>query len=204
MMTVNDIMNPARQTCYDHVQYSAPKDGHVRKPYQAVAYGGKLDRSGRKWKGPRRATARESAQDYVDWANGKIAGWPALAKLNRAGHSRVATVRAPNELRTEAYRLLAEASALESKGTQGYVYCISDGTAVKIGKTINHPSNRVASLQTGNPRKLELLATIEANDVAAAEVEMHAKFGHLSVLGEWFEPDVEIFMAFGLCTDDDA
>lgn len=196
---IKDIANQARQAGYDHVHYSGPKGGPIpKKPFQAIACDGtnpKMDKAGRRWRGPRRATAEESAQDYCDYRNS--GGIINRFKLNTAGHVRVKLESVVSPKRAAARRLMAEAVS-EEKSTNGFVYCISDGTALKIGKTVNHPTNRVADLQTGNPRLLKLLAYVEAEDVAVAEAEMHARFAHLSVLGEWFEHDVLILTEFGV------
>lgn len=199
-MTPQDLKNDNRQTGFDHVQYSAPRNARVNKPYQAIAYRGKLDKAGRSWKGPRRASAIESAQDYCDHVNGVGASVMGV-KRNTAGHSRVRDQGPVDPLREEALRLLAETTP--ERGTQGFVYCISDGTAVKIGRTSNHPSNRIAELQTGNPRLLKLLAFVETDDATAAEIAMHRKFAHLNVLGEWFEHHDTIMVEFGLNVNTD-
>lgn len=188
---VSDIANPSRQTGYDHVKFSGSSTGSVAKPYQAIVYGGALDKAGTRWRGPRRATALESAQDYCDYINVPTASPPARARLVKAGHVRIGrraasttpTIRPP--LRTD-----------------GFVYCISDGTAVKIGKSINHPSNRIAELQTGNPRLLSLVALIETDNVTNEEVRLHQKFCHLNILGEWFSPDPSILIEFGLLAEE--
>src|SRR5262245_44306317 len=38
------------------------------------------------------------------------------------------------------------------------LYAITDGLAVKVGKSDGHPVMRLRTLQTGNPRELQLLA----------------------------------------------
>lgn len=70
MLTPNDIRNATRISGYDHVGYN-PSGSSTSKPYQADVYGGKNDTAGRQWKGPRRASADEAAQDYCDYVNGK-------------------------------------------------------------------------------------------------------------------------------------
>lgn len=185
MKTVQ-LFNPDRQSGYDHVHFSAPAGGGVPKPFQAIVYGGSgatMDKAGRRWRGPRRATAKESAQDYCNYINGS--NQAPRAKLIRAGHIRVG--RIPTSVSVHIPRNLP---------INGYVYCITDGTAVKIGKSTNHPSNRLAELQTGNPRLLSLVAYVEADNVTIEEIRMHQKFAHLNVLGEWFEVHPEIIMEF--------
>lgn len=199
MKTVQDLVNPARQTGYDHVQYSAHKGHNVTKPYNAVVYGGTLDKAGRRWKGVMRATAEEAAQDYCDFINADGQQSVAQAKLNRAGHVRVRNHTERSPVTTVVRK---EETPTRDRNVRGYVYCISDGTALKIGKTTNHPSNRVADLQTGNPRLLRLLAFIETENMAETEMDMHRRFNHLNMLGEWFSHDEVILVEFGVMEED--
>lgn len=68
----------------------------------------------------------------------------------------------------------------------GFVYLITDGTAhYKIGVATDVPK-RLAELQTGNPRPLTIIATIQTADPIALETELHAKFADCHVLLEWF------------------
>ena len=70
------------------------------------------------------------------------------------------------------------------------IYFIWDGDHVKIGTSVN-PIPRLKSLQTGNPRKLEILATmIGGRDT---EKSLHDQFSHLRVSGEWFRPDAAMW-----------
>ncbi len=84
---------------------------------------------------------------------------------------------------------------------QPSVYFIGDRAqgVVKIGKS-NKPSQRFQSLQTDNPQSLQILGTILLPTEHAAwtkESELHAKFGHLRIQGEWFRlaPDLEAEIA---------
>ena len=69
-----------------------------------------------------------------------------------------------------------------------YVYFISDGLAVKIGASTNI-AGRVAEMQVGNPRTLEVLFTVPFSDMVvatAAERKYHAIFRNYWLRGEWF------------------
>jgi hypothetical protein len=69
-----------------------------------------------------------------------------------------------------------------------FVYFVSDGVAVKVGASTD-PVARMAHLQTGNPRPLELLFTVPFVDLetaVAAEHRYHAAFRDFWLLGEWF------------------
>ena len=73
-----------------------------------------------------------------------------------------------------------------------YVYFIQEGKGnhghIKIGKSRN-VNERLKSLQTGNPRKLTLMASIRcktANDAYRLEKKLHKKFKSHHVRGEWF------------------
>src|SRR5262245_49110706 len=66
------------------------------------------------------------------------------------------------------------------------VYAIGDGNgAVKVGKTTGHPKERLEALQTGNPRRLVLLAYT----YQYTEAEAHRRMSRLAqrMEGEWWE-----------------
>jgi len=73
-----------------------------------------------------------------------------------------------------------------------YVYFIQEGKGsygyIKIGKS-NNVDKRLDSLQTGNPRKLTLMASIKCktpNDALRLEKKLHIKFKKENIRGEWF------------------
>jgi hypothetical protein len=72
LLIPENIENKDRKSGYDHVMFSIDKrPGHKNpNPYQAVVYGGKTNAAGMEWRGPRRATGEEAAQDYCDYVNG--------------------------------------------------------------------------------------------------------------------------------------
>jgi len=67
------------------------------------------------------------------------------------------------------------------------VYLITDGEYYKIGYTDLQVERRIAELQTGNPRKLSVIAVL--NGGRQLEQQFHAMFGHGRVGGEWFKLD---------------
>ena len=78
-----------------------------------------------------------------------------------------------------------------SKG--GYVYLVTDGTnSFKVGRT-EHPDQRRRGLQTGNPKKLEMV-TGRVSDMSASEKrllqEMKGQFYSTGGGKEWFTGDV--------------
>lgn len=78
---------------------------------------------------------------------------------------------------------------IEQVNPKSFVYFISDGVFIKIGKGAN-PRKRLLELQTGNARKLNLLYLIPCkNDTAAFRVErmLHENFEKYRLSGEWFE-----------------
>lgn len=166
------------------------------KPYRALLYAKGASRYANTLDqmGPWRATPEEAAQDYLDLTIGmRYAPSP---RLTFAGHSTIKQDRQVSDKRAQAYQLLKEAAQEESTDLTGYVYCISDGTAMKIGMSIGHPQNRLKSLQTGNPRLLTLLAFKEVPDRIAAEIELHLKYQATNILGEWFKYDKRILKEF--------
>lgn len=85
---------------------------------------------------------------------------------------------------------------LDKYGEVVYVYLIGSKelpTRVKIGKSVN-PWTRLKALQTGFPLKLELYFCSISHD----EREVHEKFKHLRVSGEWFEYTDEIKKYFNI------
>ena len=74
-----------------------------------------------------------------------------------------------------------------------HTYLLTDGESIKIGTfTEGKIERRLSMLQTGNPRKLKVLAT-SANNI---EKLCHYEFEHLNVLNEWFKMDLELITFF--------
>lgn len=69
------------------------------------------------------------------------------------------------------------------------VYFIQCDKAVKIGVSTN-PKQRFGELQVGSPYELILLGVI--NGTKETEQELHAKFDHLHLRGEWFKAHHEL------------
>jgi DNA-binding transcriptional ArsR family regulator len=69
----------------------------------------------------------------------------------------------------------------------GLVYFIQSeyGGPIKIGVT-NDPSHRLATLQTGHPSKLHILAVTPGG--TKKEKEIHDAFSGVRISGEWFKP----------------
>lgn len=79
-----------------------------------------------------------------------------------------------------------------------YVYFIQEGKGsrgnIKIGKS-NDVDKRLKSLQTGNPRKLTLMASIKCkspDDAFKLERKFHAKFKSSQIRGEWFSGNIRL------------
>lgn len=66
---------------------------------------------------------------------------------------------------------------------RAHVYFIATADKIKIGVAFD-PLKRLRGLQTGNPEKLELIATFRGG--LALEGEIHAKYARHRVHGEWF------------------
>ncbi len=62
------------------------------------------------------------------------------------------------------------------------VYALWDQSALKVGCTDKNPQQRLQELQTGNPRKLQLLAYTSH----VTEAMAHAALGSCHLRGEWF------------------
>lgn len=199
MLTPKDIENAKTQSGYDHVTAAVDsRPGRTNpSPYYARAHGpAKPGGSGgaKIWQGPRRVTAIESAQDYCDYANSGSASAPVT--LKSAGH-----VGAPRKTPTEDPKL-AEARMLQREALSGaaidpsgWIYLIGEvgrAYAAKIGQSREHPRHRLAGLQTGNPRVLEVIGCYKVKDRDAEERALHSRFIEHNVLGEWFRITTDI------------
>ena len=73
--------------------------------------------------------------------------------------------------------------------SKSYVYFITDGRYVKIGKA-NSIRERLATLQTGSPLPLILSYALECTtgqEACIIEKHYHSKFGTYRMCGEWFD-----------------
>lgn len=66
------------------------------------------------------------------------------------------------------------------------VYFMRSGSLIKIGASLS-PKNRLAVLRTAAPAPVLLLATMPVG--FALERELHKRFDHLRVHGEWFRAE---------------
>jgi hypothetical protein len=78
-------------------------------------------------------------------------------------------------------------------------YAVTDGTAIKIGKSSGHPSERLHVLQTANSRELRLLAYTNGGGANSEEM-VHRRLQRYRLRGEWFELCLEVLGA--LCNWD--
>lgn len=77
-----------------------------------------------------------------------------------------------------------------------FIYFVQSGYtgAIKIG-VANNVRMRICDLQVGNPMELKLLASIGPYQRGAAlklEGELHRKFKHKRVRGEWFHRTINL------------
>lgn len=73
------------------------------------------------------------------------------------------------------------------------IYLIGDEHGrVKIGVFAFVPESRLTQLQTGNADALQLLDYVFVKDAYKVEAELHEKYDHLKVRGEWFQYTPEI------------
>jgi hypothetical protein len=72
-----------------------------------------------------------------------------------------------------------------SKRASQWIYFISDGEFIKIGKA-SKLSSRLSTLQTGSASDLKILAYIETNNMDKTEKIFHKHLQTLRIRGEWF------------------
>lgn len=105
------------------------------------------------------------------------------------------------KIREEKAQLLERLEALEAaesklqekvrrrkeRTSEGYVYLLreANGTHYKIGRTRN-PENRLRTFSVKLPFQVEYDHLIQTDDMYALEAELHQRFAHCRVDGEWF------------------
>lgn len=84
-----------------------------------------------------------------------------------------------------------EEASTPSSARESKVYFIESETAglIKIGRSVN-PDSRFNAIRTMSPDKLVLLGYLP--EEVATENELHKKFAHLRMHGEWFEAAPEL------------
>lgn len=69
---------------------------------------------------------------------------------------------------------------------------IDESIYYKIGRTKKSAMNRIDSLKTGNPGKIECIFEHETNNALLLEKSLHNYFSHLRLEGEWFSEKLNI------------
>jgi hypothetical protein len=77
-----------------------------------------------------------------------------------------------------------------------YLVGIPDEDRYKIGWTRGAIDKRIAPLQTGNPKKIEVIHLFETEHYLNVETWMHNQFATKRMEGEWFELSDEDIKAF--------
>ncbi len=68
---------------------------------------------------------------------------------------------------------------------QGFVYLLFDGELWKIGKA-KEIASRKKDIEHQVGKQLELVHSIKSSDYSRAEAEMHFRYKHCRIRGEWF------------------
>ncbi len=98
-----------------------------------------------------------------------------------------------DKVKTESRRHQRVKTLRKADVSSRHTYLVSDGEFVKIGVfTEGKLRRRLIVLQTGNPRKLKVLATSASN----IEKLCHYEFEDLKVLNEWFRLDLRLITFF--------
>ncbi len=122
-----------------------------------------------------------------------------LAEESRRAQSALETVRKDicglNGASDELAKTIAEAADSPEPCRPGFVYLIGHSSAMKIGWTEKHPGKgRLGQLQTASEKDLELLGVVLGTVVD--EHQIHERFAHHRIRGEWFQPAQEILAYF--------
>ena len=65
------------------------------------------------------------------------------------------------------------------------MYVFEDGFGIKVGYTIGPVPKRIGELQTGNPRRITVVAEIGSATIELEEL-LHSKLNEWNITGEWF------------------
>jgi hypothetical protein len=80
--------------------------------------------------------------------------------------------------------------AAPRRTTEGYVYLLRSEHGHKIGRT-RQIEQRMSAFGLQLPFPVELIHTIACEDMYQAERELHNRFAHLRINGEWFNLSLE-------------
>lgn len=67
------------------------------------------------------------------------------------------------------------------------VYIVKCEEYYKVGKSRAGIKKRIASLQIGNPKPLEVVLLIRSSDIDSLEAKLHNRFANKWLRGEWFK-----------------
>ncbi len=144
---------------------------------------------------PRNLSAEEKRKkkDYRDQWKKTKSGIESIANERERLRAWRQTADGKQAVKVYAKRSHRKGMLESAKESDKHTYLVVDGDCVKVGLfTEGRLADRLAQLQTGNPRKLKVLAISESN----IEKLCHYEFEHLNVLNEWFKFDLELVTFF--------
>lgn len=108
----------------------------------------------------------------------------------------ISLLTAPTYIDLLALENLFSLLPAEKNTKQGFVYFVSPSAhpVVKIGFSSN-PEQRIKQIQTSWPAKLTILKTLPRT--YETEAQLHRRFAHLQMMGEWFSLTTEILEFLG-------
>ena len=115
-----------------------------------------------------------------------------LIKFHRTGHQEYKHISAIKKGSVRDSSIDHDDSDNESyDDSNGRVYVLrmSGTNYFKIGYTGTRVTDRVAQIQTGNPRKLEIVTSWEAD--YSVEQHIHELLSDFQTCGEWFDLSIE-------------
>jgi hypothetical protein len=107
-----------------------------------------------------------------------------MYELRRETHAAVKALRA--QMGPPRHLLRAPSPSVMARV---YFIRVGEDGPIKIG-IASDPRQRRSSMQSGNPEPLIILKTVRGN--GHHEKQLHAKFAHLKIRGEWFSPAPEL------------
>lgn len=113
--------------------------------------------------------------------------------FRRTGERRIPLPCPESEGFEEAYRVASGAAQPEDfrlRPRPGTIYVVAAGAAIKIGFTRRGAAERIRTLQTTAPQRLELVRAFPGT--VEDERALHARFAAYREQGEWFRREGEV------------
>lgn len=94
-----------------------------------------------------------------------------------------------NDLNRKA--VMPKRKSTKSEARVVYFIQIGEDGPIKIGMSRGNPIRRLQAMQTGMPYELRVMGVV-AEEFGRTEGQLHERFDHLRLRGEWFRPEADL------------